>query len=68
MTAEEQAQHTYVEQYDGHTVVYDNDGPTTWGAYVEDLPVCFSVGDSFEECQRNIREAIAIYLDTKRQQ
>jgi predicted RNase H-like HicB family nuclease len=67
MTADAQEDHAYVEQYDGHTIVYDQ-GPTSWGAYVEDLPVCFTVGDSFEETQRLIREAIAIYLDELRRQ
>ena len=43
-------EHAYVEEYDGHTIVYDQ-GPTSWGAYVEDLPVCFSVGATFEECE-----------------
>jgi len=57
-------QQSYVEQYDGHTIVYDQ-GPTSWGAYVENLPVCFSVGDTFEDTQRLIREAIAIYLDER---
>lgn len=62
MNAEPREQHSHVEQYDGHTIVY-NRGPANWGACVEDLPVCFSVGDTFDECQRRIREAIRIYLD-----
>lgn len=33
---------------------------------MEDLPVCFSVGDTFEECQRRIKEAIPIYLEADR--
>ncbi len=51
-----------VERYDGHTIVYD-EGPTSWGAYVEDLPVCFTVADTREACGQQIREAIAVYLD-----
>lgn len=58
--------HSYVEQYDGHTVVYDR-GPISWDAYIEDLPVCFSIGDTIEETQRLIREAIVVYLDELRQ-
>ncbi|HZS89815.1 MAG TPA: type II toxin-antitoxin system HicB family antitoxin [Chloroflexota bacterium] len=65
MNGEQSEQHTYIEHYAGHTIVYDQ-GPTTWGAYVEDLPVCFSVGDTFEECQRRIKEAIPIYLEADR--
>lgn len=67
MSVEPREQHTRVEQYDGHTIVYDQ-GATSWGTYVEDLPVCFSVGDTFEETQRRIKEAIAIYLDELRRQ
>lgn len=65
MSADPHEQHTHSEQYAGHTIAYDQ-GPTTWGAYVEDLPVCFSVGDTFEECQRRIKEAIPLYLDADR--
>jgi predicted RNase H-like HicB family nuclease len=67
MSAEPREQHTHVEQYDGHTIVYDQ-GPTSWGAYVEDLPACFSVGNTFGETQHRIKEAIAIYLDELRRQ
>ncbi len=52
-----------IEHFDGHTIVYD-EGPTNWGAYVEDLPVCFTVADTREECGEQIRAAIAVYLDT----
>ena len=62
MTAEPHEDHTYVEHYDGHTIVYDQ-GPTSWGAYVEDLPVCVAVGETFEECERLIKEGIVIHLD-----
>ena len=33
-----------------------------YGAWVPDLPGCVSVGDSPEEAQANIREAIAFHL------
>ncbi|MDQ2831113.1 MAG: type II toxin-antitoxin system HicB family antitoxin [Chloroflexota bacterium] len=52
-----------VERYDGHTIVYDHDDGENWGAYVEDLPVCFTVADTREACGQQIREAIAVYLD-----
>jgi len=52
-----------VDQYEGHTVVYDHDAGGAWGAYVEDLPVCFTVADTREACGQHIREAIAVYLD-----
>ncbi len=55
-----------IEHYDGHTIVYDQ-GPTSWGAYVEDLPVCFTVADTREQAWQQIREAIAGHLETLRQ-
>jgi len=54
-----------IEQLDGHTVVYDY-ANGVWGAYVEDLPVCFTVADTREQAERKIREAIAGHLDTLR--
>ena len=33
-----------------------------YSAYVSDLPGCISVGDTVEDTERNIREAIALLL------
>jgi predicted RNase H-like HicB family nuclease len=41
---------------------------TGYSAYVPDLPGCVSVGHTREEMDRNIREAIELYLDELRQQ
>ena len=41
---------------------------TGYSAYVPDLPVCVSVGETREEMDRNIREAIELYLDELREQ
>jgi predicted RNase H-like HicB family nuclease len=40
---------------------------TGYSAYVPDLPGCVSVGRTREEMDRNIREAIALYLDELRE-
>jgi predicted RNase H-like HicB family nuclease len=32
--------------------------PSNWAAYVPDLPGCMTTGQTLEETQRNIREAI----------
>jgi predicted RNase H-like HicB family nuclease len=45
-----------------YTIVYDQ-GPTSWGAYVEELPGCFAVGETREQCERLIKEAIALHID-----
>ena len=48
-------------------VVIEKTG-TGYSAYVPDLPGCVSVGGSREEMDRNIREAIELYLDELRMQ
>jgi predicted RNase H-like HicB family nuclease len=44
-----------------YAVIYEksSDG---YGAYVPDLPGCVAVGDTLEETQRLIREAIELHL------
>jgi predicted RNase H-like HicB family nuclease len=49
-----------------YIVVYEQ-GPTSWGAYVPDLPGCVAVGKSREEVARLIREAIALHLEGLRE-
>jgi predicted RNase H-like HicB family nuclease len=49
-----------------YTVIYEK-GPTSWGAYVPDLPGCITVGDSREETERLIQEAIEFHLDGMRE-
>ena len=39
------------------------EGEESWGAYVPDLPGCISTGETLEDVQRNIREAIQLHLD-----
>ncbi len=43
-------------------VIYER-GETNWGAIVPDLPGCVSIGNTFEEVQQNVREAIELYLE-----
>lgn len=38
-------------------------GPTSYGAYVPDLPGCVAVGDTVEEVTELIREAIEFHLE-----
>jgi predicted RNase H-like HicB family nuclease len=42
-------------------------GPTSYGAYVPDLPGCVAVGDSTEEVRKLIAEAIQAHLQGMRQ-
>ena len=45
-----------------YTVIYEK-GPTSWGAYVPDLPSVISVGDSRDEVEHLIQEAIEFHLE-----
>jgi predicted RNase H-like HicB family nuclease len=38
-------------------------GPTSFGAYVPDLPGCVAVGESQQEALQLIQEAIAFHLE-----
>ncbi|MCE9553053.1 MAG: type II toxin-antitoxin system HicB family antitoxin [Planctomycetes bacterium] len=42
-------------------------GPTSYGAYVPDLPGCVVGGDSVEEVKQLIAESIDLHLDGLRQ-
>jgi predicted RNase H-like HicB family nuclease len=42
-------------------------GATNYGAYVPDLPGCVAVGDTVEEVERLIREAIPFHIEGMRQ-
>ena len=55
-------QHPMTKEY---VVIYERgqDGEENFGAYVPDLPGCVSTGDTLEEAQRNIREAIQLHLE-----
>ena len=48
-----------------YTVIYEK-GPTSWGAYVPDLPGVISVADTREEVELQIQEAIQFHLEGMR--
>jgi predicted RNase H-like HicB family nuclease len=41
-------------------------GPTSYGAYVPDLPGCVAVGETIDEVTELIREAIEFHLEGMR--
>ena len=49
------------------TVIYER-GPTSWGAYVPDLPGVISVGESRDEAEHLIQEAIEFHLEGMREE
>jgi len=50
-----------------YTVIYEK-GPDSWGAYVPDLPGVISVGDSRDEVEHLIQDAIAFHLEGLREE
>ena len=50
-----------------YTVIYEK-GPTSWGAYVPDLPGVITAGDSREEVEHLIQEAIEFHLEGLREE
>ena len=42
-------------------------GEKNFSAYVPDLPGCITTGQTVEEIERNMREAIALHLDGLRE-
>lgn len=50
-----------------YTVIYEQ-GPTSWGAYVPDLPGVITVGDTREEVERLIAEALEFHLEGLREE
>jgi predicted RNase H-like HicB family nuclease len=45
-----------------YAVIYEQ-GKHNWGAVVPDLPGCVSIGDTLEQVQENVKEAIELYLE-----
>lgn len=50
-----------------HAVVVEA-GPTSFGAYVPDLPGCVAVGESREEVVQLIQEAMELHLQSLQEQ
>jgi predicted RNase H-like HicB family nuclease len=50
--------------YDMKYAVVIEQGPTSFGAHVPDLPGCAAVGESKEEVLRLIQEAIEIHIES----
>ena len=50
----------------GYLIVIER-GDGNYGAWAPDLPGCVAVGDTIEECEREMREAIHFHIDGLRQ-
>jgi predicted RNase H-like HicB family nuclease len=49
-----------------YTVIYEWTGKN-YSAYVPDLPGCIACGDTLEETQQFIKEAIELYIEALRE-
>jgi predicted RNase H-like HicB family nuclease len=49
-----------------YTVIYE-DGPTSWGAWVPDIPGCVAAGETRAEVQELITEAIVLHIESLRE-
>lgn len=49
-----------------YLVIFEKAG-SNYSAYVPDLPGCITTGKTLEDTERNIEEAIALYLDALRE-
>ena len=50
-----------------YTAIIEKGAHTDWGAYVPDLPGCVAVGETREEVEQLIREAIELHLEGMRE-
>jgi predicted RNase H-like HicB family nuclease len=50
-----------------YVVVVEGAQGTNFSAYVPDLPGCIATGGTVEECEANIRDAIAFHLEGMRE-
>jgi predicted RNase H-like HicB family nuclease len=48
-------------------VVIFEQGPTSWGAWVPDLPGCVAAGETRAEVEQLIREAIDAHIESLRE-
>jgi predicted RNase H-like HicB family nuclease len=49
-----------------YAVIFEQ-ADSNWAAYVPDLPGCITTGNTLEETEQNIREAIKGHLQTLRE-
>jgi predicted RNase H-like HicB family nuclease len=50
-----------------YTYIVEKAGDGSFSAYIPDLPGCTTCGDSIDEVKLNMKEAIALYIDSLRE-
>ena len=46
-----------------YAIVIEGDGSSNYSAYAPDLPGVVATGDTLEECEAEMREAIAFHIE-----
>ena len=46
-----------------YLIVIEGNGVTNYSAYSPDVPGCVAVGETQEECEREMREALTFHLE-----
>jgi predicted RNase H-like HicB family nuclease len=46
-----------------YVIVIEGDGSTNYSGYAPDLPGVVATGDTLEECEAEMREAIAFHIE-----
>ena len=53
---------SYAEQAANYVILIEGGPPTNYSAWSPDLPGCAATGASIEECEAEMRDAIAFHL------
>jgi len=54
---------TYTEQAETYVILIEGAPPSNHSAWSPDLPGCAATGDTIEECEAQMKEAIAFHLE-----
>ncbi len=54
---------SYTSHAERYLILIEGGPPTNYSAWSPDLPGCAATGDTIEECEANMREAIAFHLE-----
>jgi predicted RNase H-like HicB family nuclease len=49
-----------------YLIIIEGDGTSNYGAYAPDIPGCVATGETVEECEREMREAIEFHFESLR--
>ncbi len=54
---------TYRQQADGYLLLIEGGPPSNYSAWSPDVPGCVATGATLEQCEREMREALALHLE-----